>query len=118
MLARMKQDMGSTPKVSEAPGEGAALPLLPEQAPPGHARKPSLGADATPRSSASATGRKGMVSSCPLLCINMTQLLGWPHVQGWRPSRWGCAEDRCSAGLLARHSTAQMIQACLYQHPS
>ncbi|CAL5223957.1 g6563 [Coccomyxa viridis] len=51
MLARMKQDMGSTPKVSEAPQDE---PLLPQPAPgqpgqPGHARKPSLGADATPR---------------------------------------------------------------------
>jgi len=63
MLARMKQDMGSTPKVSEAPQEKA---LLQQQAPelpgkPGHARKPSLGADVTPRSGSSQR-RKSMVS--------------------------------------------------------
>ncbi len=63
MLARMKQDMGSTPKVSEAPQEEA---LLQQQAPelpgkPGHARKPSLGADVTPRSGSSQR-RKSMVS--------------------------------------------------------
>ena len=62
MLARMKQDMGSTPKVSEAPQDE---PLLPQPAPgqpgqPGHARKPSLGADATPRGGHAR--RKSLVS--------------------------------------------------------
>ena len=73
MLARMKQDMGSTPKVSEEPCSEAPrddTALLQAEAPaPGHARKSSRGADMTPRSSASNVGRKSLVSgdSCPLL---------------------------------------------------
>ena len=69
MLARMKQDMGSTPKVCEEPGSKASrddTALLQAEAPaapgPGHARKSSRGADMTPRSSASNVGRKSLVS--------------------------------------------------------
>ena len=68
MLARMKQDMGSTPKVSEEPCSEASrddTALLQAEVPaapgPGHARKSSRGADMTPRSSASNVGRKSMV---------------------------------------------------------
>ena len=85
MLARMKQDMGSTPKVSEAPQEEA---LLQQQAPelpgkPGHARKPSLGADVTPRSGSSQR-RKSMVSTA----VHKGQ------GQGWQMAGRGGSKDR------------------------
>ena len=44
MLARMKQDMGSTQQVSEAPQDAPQDEPLLQQAPPGqpgHARKPA-----------------------------------------------------------------------------
>ena len=78
MLARMKQDMGSTPKVSEEPQDE---PLLPQPAPgqpgqPGHARKPSLGADATPRGGHAR--RKSLVSSVITgLCSSRTFTRLW-----------------------------------------
>ena len=76
MLARMKQDMGTTQQVSEAPQDAPQdEPLLQQALPgqPGHARKPSLGADVTPRGGHAR--RKSMVraelSSCGSMSVHV-----------------------------------------------
>ena len=99
MLARMKQDMGSTPKVSEEPQEE---PLLQQPAPgqpgqPGHARKPSLGADATPRGGHAR--RKSMVSAA----------LPSPCSSKWI-SRLRCTWDGHAQYSKPHNSTLQLLE--------
>ena len=111
MLARMKQDMGSTPKVSEEPCSEAPRDdtvLLQAEAPaaPGHARKSSRGADMTPRSSASNVGRKSLVSCGPRPLLSRQRL---PNTAA--PFQVAHACDSLVGAWTALHTALPMVWA-------